>query len=370
MFLALREIRRGLVRFVALALAVGLLLFLVLFQQALQRGLVTAFVGAIRNQNAPVVVYSVDGQRTLQGSVIVDTAATAALGVDGIGESARLSQGTFAAAVNGGSLEDTTIIASDNARLGWPSTLTSGRLPQAPGEAVGSDADMSVGDRVTVAAEHAETLTVVGTAADIQLSVTPTLFTDRATYERLVRAANPAARAVPVNVLLLAPVQGVAAADLAERVNAVSGDLDAVTRSVAASTTPGVDQVQQSFTVIFALYGLVVPLVIGLFFLIVTLQKRRSLTLLRAMGAPAGLLARSLAVQVLIVTGVGVLVGAALFAPLAGRRVGGLVLRMELRTVVTWGVVFVALAVLGSLASLRRVLRVDPVTAASGEGDR
>ena len=36
--------------------------------------------------------------------------------------------------------------------------------------------------------------------------------------------------------------------DLAERVNAVSGDLDAVTRSVAASTTPGVDQVQQSFT--------------------------------------------------------------------------------------------------------------------------
>jgi ABC-type antimicrobial peptide transport system permease subunit len=82
------------------------------------------------------------------------------------------------------------------------------------------------------------------------------------------------------------------------------------------------------------------------------------------------LLARSLAVQVLIVTGVGVLVGAALFAPLAGRRVGGLVLRMELRTVVIWGVVFVALAVLGSLASLRRVLRVDPVTAASGEGDR
>ena len=43
---------------------------------------------------------------------------------------------------------------------------------------------------------------------------------------------------------------------------------------------------------------------------------------------------------------------------------------MELRTVVIWGVVFVALAVLGSLASLRRVLRVDPVTAASGEGDR
>ena len=48
---------------------------------------------------------------------------------------------------------------------------------------------------------------------------------------------------------------------------------------------PGVAQVSTSFLVIFFLYGLVIPLVIGLFFLIVTLQKARSLTLLRAIGA-------------------------------------------------------------------------------------
>ena len=39
--------------------------FLILFQQALQRGLLTSFVGAIRNQSAPVLVYSVDGQRVI-----------------------------------------------------------------------------------------------------------------------------------------------------------------------------------------------------------------------------------------------------------------------------------------------------------------
>ena len=37
---------------------------------------------------------------------------------------------------------------------------------------------------------------------------------------------------------------------------------------------------------IFLLYGLVVPLVTGLFFLIITVQKAGSLTLLRAIGAP------------------------------------------------------------------------------------
>ena len=50
MFLALHEIRRGLVRFGLLAMAISLSLFLVLFQRALQDGLLTSFVGALRNQ--------------------------------------------------------------------------------------------------------------------------------------------------------------------------------------------------------------------------------------------------------------------------------------------------------------------------------
>jgi putative ABC transport system permease protein len=70
MFLALREIRRAIVRFGLLMAAIGLLVFLILTQQALQDGLLTSFIGAIERQSAPVIVYSVDGQRTLQGSVI------------------------------------------------------------------------------------------------------------------------------------------------------------------------------------------------------------------------------------------------------------------------------------------------------------
>ena len=69
-FLALKEMRRAAVRFGLLMASIGLLVFLILFQQTLQTGLITSFVGAIRNQSAPVLVYSVDGRRNLQGSVI------------------------------------------------------------------------------------------------------------------------------------------------------------------------------------------------------------------------------------------------------------------------------------------------------------
>ena len=61
--------RRARVRFGLLVAAIALLV-LILFQQALQSSLLTSFVGAIRNQSAPVLVYSTDGQRALQASVL------------------------------------------------------------------------------------------------------------------------------------------------------------------------------------------------------------------------------------------------------------------------------------------------------------
>ena len=52
MFLALKEMRRAKVRFGLLAGAVGLLVFLILFQQALLTGLINQFIGAIKHQKS------------------------------------------------------------------------------------------------------------------------------------------------------------------------------------------------------------------------------------------------------------------------------------------------------------------------------
>ncbi len=118
-------------------------------------------------------------------------------------------------------------------------------------------------------------------------------------------------------------------------------------------------------------FGLgVVPLVTGLFFLIVTLQKAGALTLLRAVGARAGLLARALLVQVLAITCVGIAAGVALFLPLSGMRVGGLELRFDTGAVSLWSALFVVLGLGSALVSLRRVLRIDPIEATAGPGVR
>lgn len=370
MFLALREMRRARVRFGLLIGAIGLLVFLILFQQALQSSLLTSFVGAIRNQSAPVLVYSVDGQRVLQGSVITPELDRIVRATAGIAEVGTIGQGTFTVTA-AGAQADASIIGYEREGTGSPRSLSAGRLPRQPGEAVASEADAADGFDVgaTVVVEPGGLpITVVGLAPDAQLSVGPTLFVGYDTYVAAVGARNPGAGTPLPNALGLVPVEGTTPAELVAAVNAGSEDLDALTRDQAADRSPGVAQVRQSFQVLFLLYGMVVPLVTGLFFLIVTIQKAGSLTLLRAVGAPAVRLVQALVVQVVVIVLAGLALGTALYAALTSADVTSLSLRFDPGAVLLWSALLLVLGLLSSLVAARRVLSIDPVEAATGAG--
>lgn len=211
---------------------------------------------------------------------------------------------------------------------------------------------------------------MVGLADGAQIQVTPTLFAPWDGYEAAVRVANPDAGTVLPHVIAVRPRAGVTDQQLVERINDASDQADALTRQQAADEAPGVAQVRQSFQVIFLLYALVVPLVTGLFFLIITFQKSASLTLLRAIGTRSGVLVRSLLVQVIVVMGGGILIGVALYAPLTQAGVGSLVLRFNVGAVIFWSVLLLVLGLVSALASARRVLAIDPIEATLGGGGR
>ena len=378
MFLALKEMARAKVRFALLVAAIALLVFLILFQQSLQNGLITGFIGAIRDQNAPVLVYSVDGQRVVQGSVITPDLEQLVVDAPGVGDVGRIGQGTFTGLPGGnddGETFDTTVLGyelgPDGDGIGAPSTLLDGRLPTTDDEAVVSDADVRLGygiGEVVTLLPGGKQITVVGVARDVQLNVAPTLFVSYGTYLDAVQSVNPDAGEPLPNVLGVVPADGVSDSEVVESINAQSLELDALTREDAAAETPGVAQVQQSFNIIFLLYGLVVPCVTGLFFLIVTFQKANSLTLLRAIGAPARRLVSSLLIQVVIIVGAGLVLGTLLYYPVSQQNLGGIALRFEIGAVVFWSVLLIVLGVGSSLLAARRVLQIDPIEATTGQG--
>ncbi|MBK9178777.1 MAG: peptide ABC transporter permease [Acidimicrobiales bacterium] len=369
-FLALREIRRAKARFTLLTGAIGLLVFLILFQQTILGDLVTQFIGAIRNQSAQVLVYGDQARRNVEGSQITPDQQAQVLEVDGVAEAGPIGEGTFTVTA-GGEQRDAVIFGYRLGGPGEPTTLTAGRLPEAGGEAVAADGataeGFAIGDQVTVE-PGGDTITIVGIGRDLNYSVTPTLFVDFATYESARRTRNPDAQDVYPSLIGVQPEPGVSASELAQRITDEVDGVEALTRQQAVDESPGVSAVQQSFGVILLLAYIVVTLITGFFFLIITTQKARALTLLRAVGAPSGYLVRSLLVQVVLVMVAGIAAGW-LLLELASVGVGtGISLNAEPSLVIGTGVVLLVLAVLASLGAVRRVLRIDPIEATTGAG--
>src|SRR5690606_13559477 len=144
----------------------------ILAQQAIQDGLVTSFVGAIRQQSAPVLVYSTDGQRTFQGSAIPPPLEEQIRAAEGVGASSRIGQGTYTVVVTGDDgTSNAVLIGAEDNELGGVREISEGRQPEADGEAVGSAGDFAIGDRVTivpvgVADGEGPEIEVVGLAED------------------------------------------------------------------------------------------------------------------------------------------------------------------------------------------------------------
>jgi putative ABC transport system permease protein len=372
---ALREIRRARARFALLSGAVGLLVFLILFQQAILSGLVTSFIGAVRNQSAPILVFNDQARADVQASFLLPDRQQAVAAIDGVGAVAPLGVGTFSALADG-EITDIALFGYELGGLGEPTTLSAGRLPQGPTEAVASADDapdgFDLGDQVRVLGRDRDpVLTIVGLGSDLRFGVQPTLFVSWETYREAARAVRPDAGEALAAVLAVEPVAGVATDDLAGRITAEVAGVTALTRAQAEAENPGVGAVNQSFTIILALALLVVTLVVGFFFLILTVQKSRTLVLLRAVGASGGYLVRNLLAQIALVMLGGVTVGVALVVVVRQLTpTGGVPVVLEPSTVVPTVALLSALALLGGVAAIGRVLRLDPHQATVTGGGR
>jgi len=362
---------RAKARFGLLAGAVGLLVFLILFQQALLSGLINQFIGALKNQSAEVLVFSDQARKNLEGSIVQPDQQAAIAEVEGVAVASPLGQGTFTVTADE-ELTDAVLFGYVLGGPGEPTTLVEGRLPERSGEGVASEKDrddgFGIGDVVQVEPDGAQ-ITVVGLARDANFSVAPVLFVDFATFEAAKRTRNPDAAAVLPSVIAVQVEAGSDPADVAARITAEVEGVEALTRQEAVDSAPGVSAVRSSFAIILLLFYLVVPLVTGLFFLIVTFQKASALTLLRAIGAPAGVLVRSLLVQVVLVVLAGSVLATGLYA-VAAQTVQNLALTIDLKPVAVTVAVVLGLAMVTALVAVRRVLRLDPIAATTGAGVR
>ena len=369
MFIALREIRRSIGRFTLLSGAVALLVVLLLFFQAVAGTLTLGLTGGIENNSADVLVYSDRARRNPAASFLPPGTADRVAGVEGVAEVSEVGRlavaartGTEDGGTGSGGTEDVVVIGLGAPGFGGPAEVTDGRRAQAPGEAVVSTSSLATGfeldQEVTVAGV---TLTVVGTADDAAFDVSPTFYVLFEDYATMVANRTGSPGPAPVSWLAVGAAAGV---DPDQVAAALTGDgLEALARDRAVESLPGVSQVTQSFGILYLLLFIVVTIVTGVFFLILTVQKQRSLILLRAIGAGRRDVVTPVLIQVLIVVGSGCLLGTAVAALLLGAARDTFGSALDPRTTILTVGFLLVLGVAASLGAVRRVLAVDPIEA-------
>lgn len=365
MQLAFTEIRRAKLRFGLLTGAVGLLVFLLLFLNTLSGTLLRFFVGALENNSAQVLVFDSSARRNLLVSRVSPAEIEQVREVLGVAEAAPLSQATLSADPGTG-LTDISLWGFEPDMPGQPAKIVEGRMP-GPGEAVVDRSDISAGFEIgkeMAVAPLGHRIKIVGYSENSRYSVLPTAYVSLDEFAVAYRSAFPQAREVPVNLIAVNTDPGLDPADVAARITAAVAGTEALDRKTAAASVPGVESISQSFGVILAITFAIVLLVIGFFFLILTVQKLRVLVALRAIGASVSDLGKSLAFQIALVTAGGCAAGVALLFLAISTSSASFPLEVDVTLVLESTAAILAMALVAGTFSLRRVARLDPAEAA------
>lgn len=362
MGLATTEMRRAKLRFGLLTGAVALLVFLVLLLSTLSNALVSSLVGALEGLTADGLVYSNTARDNIVASRLPQETVAQVAEVPGVAAAAGV--GTFTANANlGGELTEVQVFGYTPDEPGTPTGLTDGSLPQAAGEAaVDGGGVVAIGDSIVLEPGGTE-LTVVGLIRGAQFNALPTAYVDLATYEAALTAANPGLPFVPINAVAFNVADGQDAETVAAAVTASVPDATGYTKAQAVALIPGIESISQSFGILVGLTFIIGIVVIGFFFLILTVQKMKAFTLLRAIGSSSARLAASVALQIVVV----VLVASAIALVLTVLAVRGLntgiPVALEPSLVIGTIAAVLIFSLFAGLLSVRRIVRIDPATA-------
>ena len=358
MGLAGAEIRRAKLRFSLLTGAVSLLIFLVLLLSTLSAALVGALVGALEGLRADGLVYADFARDNIAASRMDPQVTAAVAAIDGVTAAAPVATFTTAAVIDGAQA-DVQVFGFVPDAPGAPTGIVDGVLPSAPGEAAVDGGGVAIGDVITLDPAGTE-LTVVGLLRGAQFNAIPTIYTGNDTYDEAFTATNPGLAFVPVNAVAFDAADPAAVAVAIEQ--GVPG-VSAYSRDEAVSLIPGIESISQSFGILVGLTFVIGIVVIGFFFLILTVQKLKPFTLLRAIGTSTGRLAATVAIQITLV----VLLASVIAVGLTLLAVQGLNTGLPV-TIEPGLIIGVVLSVwifslLAGLLSIRRIARIDPATA-------
>ena len=317
MKLALRELRRRPGRFVTATVILTLVAVLVMFLGGLLDGLISGATGALRAQQADVIVYSDTARSTFVRSRIDADTRAAVEAVPGVARTGGIGIVQLGARVPGNGPRDlaaTALFGYELAPSGIPE-------PPAPGEVYADDvlrADgVEVGMEILLGPARSP-VTVIGFVTDVSYSGQGSLWAEPGTWREVMAANRPDVRLPDdsFQALVVEAADGVDADRLAAEIDdAVGGRVESLSITEAIDAIPGVRQQRSTFNQIIGVTIAIAAVVVALFFALLTVERLALYGVLKALGARSRTLFAGLVAQAVVVTtAASIVAGGAAFA--------------------------------------------------------
>ena len=353
MFLAINEILKEKSRFVLIVIVVILVSYLVFFLTGLAYGLASSYTRAIDKWEASGIIMSANANDTIGRSRLYSSDYANLLSDDvaplGVGSATLIADSREDVALFG--VEQGSFLAPD---------ISEGRSISDDNEVVLSDElqplGIAIGDNITLA-DVADKYKVVGFTSRSTFQTNPVIYMSHDTWRLAASEASGMTGMRDDSTISALITRGdQKAAYTNDRIYWQSID-DFI------FNLPGYRPQVLTFSLMIGFLIGIAAFVLSIFIYILTMQKKSIFGVLKAEGISSAYIGRSVIVQVLIIATTGLLTGLAL-SLVTGLLLAGKV-PFEVNLIFFTGIalLFLLCAVLGGIASVRSVAKIDPVEA-------
>jgi putative ABC transport system permease protein len=321
-YLAVKEVIRNKGRFLLVALVIALITLLVLFIAALGEGLANGNRQYVANLDAQLVVFLAKSDYNISASRLERNTVDAVRRTEGVADAGPI----YTSSTEIVSLPEplkVSLLGVEAGRPGMPPILEGREFRGGTAREAVMDRNVAlrsglqVGDVIQIRStqgtrDELSELEIVGLVDGQSYFFQPTIFVPPATWEKIrpqseaeLMSDTPYPNIIAVK--LLDPAQGDAMSTrLVDRVSDIEvADLPTTINTIPGySAQQGTVQTQGFFTLLIGI------LVIGGFFQIQILQKVPQIGVLKAIGSSNGVVGLSAVIQIIVVTAIGVGIGA------------------------------------------------------------